>query len=249
MYNKMLFTPYFIMNLMDGFIEALNLLLNFNPELYQIIFLSIYVSAVSAIISALIGFPIGALIAIVKFPGRQIMKDISYTLMGLPSVVAGLIIFLLLSRNGPLGGLGLLYTPSAMIIAQTFLGIPIVVSITISEVSAVTKDIWETAISLGATRRQASLKVLQEAKSGLITAFLTTFSMLISEVGAVMMVGGNILFKTRTLTTATVLSASMGDFGFAIALGLILLFIAFVVNVPILRLQRRKGTIGGNLHE
>ncbi len=244
MVNNIFLAQPVLLNLLDGFIEALTLLINLDPELYQIIFLSIYVSAVSALISALIGVPIGAIIAIVKFPGRQIMKDVSYTLMGLPSVVAGLIIYLLLSRSGPLGEYGLLYTPSAMIMAQTFMGIPIVVSITISEVSAVTKEIWETAISLGANRTQASLKVMQEAKSGIITAFLTTFSMLISEVGAVMMVGGNILYKTRTLTTATVLSASMGEFGFAIALGIILLIIAFLVNVPILRLQRRKGTIG-----
>lgn len=230
--------------LADGFIEAFRLLSQFDPELYQIVFLSIYVSAVSSLIAAIIGVPIGVFIAIVKFPGRQLLKDISYTLMGLPSVVAGLIVYLLLSRSGPLGEFGLLYSPSAMIIAQAFMGVPIVTSITISEVSGVSKDVWETAISLGASRRQATFKVMQEAKSGVITAFLTTYGMLISEVGAVMMVGGNIRFKTRTLTTATVLSTAMGEFGYAIALGVILLILAFLVNVPVLRLQKKKGTIG-----
>jgi tungstate transport system permease protein len=145
--------------------------------------------------------------------------------------------------EGPLGGLGLLYTPSAMIIAQTTLALPIIVGVTISAVSSVPREVRDTAISLGATEWQSTLTVLTEARIGLITAIVAGFGSCISEVGAVMIVGGNIKYQTRVLTTSIMTSTSMGDYGFSLAVGIILLILAFLVNVPLVRLQRKGLTV------
>jgi tungstate transport system permease protein len=225
--------------ILDGFLQAVGLLFSFNSEIYGIMLLSLFVSGMATIIASLIGIPLGALISMKRFPGKELVKTMTYTLMGLPPVVAGLVIFLILARSGPLGVLGLLYTPGAMIIAQITLATPIIVGISISAVSSVQKEVRDTALSLGATEWQSTFAILREARIGLITAIITGFGSCISEVGAVMIVGGNIKYETRVLTTSIMTETGMGDFGFALALGIILLILAFLVNVPLVRLQRR----------
>jgi tungstate transport system permease protein len=231
-----------MVSILDGFLQALGLLVSFNSEIYGIMFLSLFVSGMATMIAALIGVPLGSLISLKRFRGKELVKTITYTLMGLPPVVAGLVIFLVFVRVGPLGMLGLLYTPAAMIIAQVTLATPIIIGVTISAVSSVPKDIRDTAMSLGATDWQSTFTILREARIGIITAIITGFGSCISEVGAVMIVGGNIRYETRVLTTSIMVSTGMGDFGYALALGMILLILAFLVNVPLVRLQRKRSS-------
>nr|MDO8100545.1 ABC transporter permease [Candidatus Njordarchaeota archaeon] len=230
-------------DIIEGLLNALGLLFSFNTKIYGIMFLSLFVSGLATLIASAVAIPIGASIALKHFRGKEFIKTITYTLMGLPPVVAGLVVYLTLSRSGPLGVLGILYTPSAMIIAQILLALPIIVGVTISAVSSVPREVRDTALSLGATNWQSTLTILKEARIGLITAIITGFGACISEVGAVMLVGGNIDGYTRVLTTAIILETNIGDFGFAMALGIILLLLAFIVNVPLVRLQRRRGII------
>ncbi len=227
-------------SILDGFWDVILGLFTFDSETYQIIFLSIYASGMATLLAALIGIPLGAYIAIKKFRGREFVRNFTYTMMGLPSVVAGLIIFLILSRSGPLGFMGLLYTPFAIILAQFLLALPVIMGISISAVAGVPNGIRDAAFSLGADNWQCTEAVLKESKMGLVTAIITGFSTCISEVGAAMMVGGNIKWETRVLSTATVLEAEMGEIGRALALGLILLIIVFIINYPLLRLQRKN---------
>jgi tungstate transport system permease protein len=228
--------------ILDGFVAALMLLFSLNGEIYQIMFLSLFVSGSATLIASSIGIPLGSLIALKRFRGKEFVKTLTYTFVGLPPVVAGLVIFLLLVRVGPLGVLGLLYTPGAMILAQITLALPIIVGVTISAVSSVPREVRDTAISLGATEWQSTVTMLKEAKIGLITAVITGFGSCISEVGAVWIVGGNIRFETRVLTTSIMTSTGMGDFGFSLALGIVLLTLAFLVNVPLVRLQRKRSS-------
>ena len=226
--------------ILDGLLQGLGLLVSFNSEIYGIMFLSLYVSGTATMIASAMGVPLGSLISLKRFRGKEFVKTITYTLMGLPPVVAGLFIFLLLVRVGPLGVLGLLYTPTAMIIAQITIATPVITGVTISAVSTVPKEVRETAMSLGATDWQSTFTILNEARIGIITAIITGFGSCISEVGAVMIVGGNIRYETRVLTTSIMLSTGMGDYGYAMALGIILLALAFLVNVPLVRLQRKR---------
>jgi tungstate transport system permease protein len=223
--------------ILDGFIRALTLLFTFNSELYQIMFLSLFVSGSATLIASALGIPLGSLMGLRRFRGKEFVKTLTYTLMGLPPVVAGLAIFLILMNEGPFGALNLIYTPTAMIIAQTALSLPIIIGLTTSAVSSVPKEVRETAISLGATEWQSTATVLSEARIGLITAVVAGFGSCISEVGAVMIVGGNIRYQTRVLTTSIMVSTSLGQYGFAMALGVILLILAFMVNIPLVRLQ------------
>jgi tungstate transport system permease protein len=225
--------------ILDGFINAMTLLLTLNGELYEIMFLSLFVSGLATLIASALGIPLGSLMGLKRFRGKQFFTTLTYTLMGLPPVVAGLAIFLVLMNEGPLGALDLLYTPTAMIIAQTVLALPIIVGLTTSAVSSVRKEVRETAISLGANEWQSTVTVLSEARVGLITAIVAGFGSCISEVGAVMIVGGNIRYQTRVLTTSIMVLTGMGDYGFAMALGVILLILAFLVNIPLVRLQRK----------
>jgi tungstate transport system permease protein len=228
--------------ILDGFVAALMLLFSLNSEIYQVMFLSLFVSGSATLIASAIGIPLGSLIALKRFRGKEFVKTLTYTFVGLPPVVAGLVIFLLLVRVGPLGVLGLLYSPGAMILAQITLALPIIIGVTMSAVSSVPAEVRDTAISLGATEWQSTVTILKEAKIGLITAIITGFGSCISEVGAVWIVGGNIRFETRVLTTAIMTSTGMGDFGFSLALGIILLTLAFLVNVPLVRLQRKRSS-------
>ena len=211
-------------------------------DLDEIIFLSLQVSGVALVISTLIGIPIGVVLGLNRFIGRRLLVALLYTGMGFPPVVIGLFVYLLLSRSGPLGSLNLpwipaLFTPAAMVVAQSIIAFPLVAGFTMAAVMGVNPHLRQQVMSLGATKRQAALAVLVEARVGVVVAVIAGFGGIISEVGAVMMVGGNIEGRTRVLTTAIVLSTRQGEFNLAIALGLVLLFITFLVNVAMLRLQ------------
>ena len=221
----------------DGLVKAIWLLISFNSEVYSVILLTLKVSGIAVAVGAFLGIPTGATIALRRFVGKHFLVSIVNTLMGLPPVVVGLVVYLILSASGPLGPLQLLYTPTAMIIAQSIMTVPIVIGVTISSISAVDRAIHDRALSLGATRSQLTLTILTEARLGLVTAIILAFGAAISEVGAVMIVGGNIRWTTRVLTTAIVLETELGEFDAAIALGIILLLMSFLVNWILTQMQ------------
>jgi len=213
-----------------------------SSDLLEIIRLSLYVSGVALVLSALMGVPVGALIGLYRFPGRKMLTALLYTGMGFPPVVIGLFVYLLLSRNGPLAGLNWswipqLFTPGAMVGAQTISAFPLVAGFTMAAVMGVDPALRQQVVSLGATPRQAAVTVLMEARLGVIVAIVAGFGGVISEVGAVMLVGGNIDGRTRVLTTAIVLETRKGNFDLALALGAVLLAITFLANLLMLRLQ------------
>jgi tungstate transport system permease protein len=214
-------------------------MLDFDSELWQIAWLSLQVSGLAVAISSVIGVPIGTWLGLAHFQGKGIVTAFVHTGMALPPVVVGLLVYLLLSRSGPLGWLGWLFTPNAMILAQTLLDLPFVVGITMTAVAAVPPDLQLQLRSMGASPWQARWTMLREARSGLILALATAFGRSMSEVGAVLMVGGNIEGHTRVLTTAIVLETSKGQFALALALGAVLLTIALAVNLVILRYRGR----------
>lgn len=229
----------------QGLWEALQLMLAGDPALYEIVWLSLRVSGIALLISTLIGIPAGAALGMVRFPGRRLAMALVYTGMAFPPVVVGLFVYLMLSRKGPLGSLGLewiprLFTPEAMILAQIIIAFPLVAGFTMTSVMAVDPNLRLQVQSLGASRWQTTLAVLEEARTGVIAAIVAGFGGIISEVGAVMLVGGNIEGRTRVLTTAIVLETNKGNFGLALALGVILLTFAFFANFLILRLQGRS---------
>lgn len=203
-------------------------------EILQIVSLSVFVSGLATLIGSAIGVPLGTWMGISQNKARQILLRFTYTLMALPPVLAGLLIYLLLSRSGPLGTLELLFTPAAMIAAQCMLVTPIVAGLTAATVAAREKKIFEEARSLGATRGQAMRQVLNESRTGIISGIMTGFGRAFAEVGAVMLVGGNIRYSTRVLTTAIVLETRQGNFEMAVALGLILLMISFVISTIVI---------------
>jgi tungstate transport system permease protein len=216
-----------------------------NAELSEIILLSLQVSGAALVISTLVGIPTGVFLGLNRFVGRRLMIALLYTGMGFPPVVIGLFVYVLLSRSGPLGGLNspfipALFTPGAMVLAQSIIAFPLVSGFTMAAVMGVDPHLRQQVMALGATKRQAAWAVLMEARIGVVVAIIAGFGGIISEVGAVMMVGGNIDGRTRVLTTAIVLSTRQGDFSLAIGLGLILLGITFVVNIAMLRLQGKS---------
>jgi tungstate transport system permease protein len=223
--------------ILDGLIKAFILLVTLDPEVYSIMSLTLRVSGLAVLLGASLGFPIGATAALSEFKGKKLFVSIVNTLMGLPPVVVGLLVYLLLSASGPLGPLQLLYTPNAMVIAQLIIATPIIVGVTISAVGSVDKSIRDKTLSLGATKHQLILTIIREARIGLITAVILAFGAAISEVGAVMIVGGNIRWYTRVLTSAIVFETELGEFSIAIALGLILLLLAFIINWILTHLQ------------
>jgi tungstate transport system permease protein len=213
-------------------------------DLSEIILLSLQVSGLALLFSASIGLPIGIFMGLSHFFGRGLVTAVLYTGMGFPPVVIGLFVYLLLSRNGYLGSLNLpiipdLFTPGAMIIAQTIIAFPLVAGFTMAAVMSVDPQLRLQVLSLGATKSQAALAILREARVGVIAAIVAGFGSIISEVGAVMLVGGNIEGRTRVMTTAIVLETRKGNFDLALSLGIILLAITFVTNLAILRLQGR----------
>ncbi len=203
---------------------------------------SLYVTVVALAISTVLGIPSGTWLALTHFPGKRMFTALIYTGMGLPPVVVGLVVFLFLSRSGPLGELGWLFTTRAMIIAQVIIATPLVIGVTMSSVAGVDPALRPQMRALGATRGQATWAQLYEARFGVIVGIVAGFGSIISEVGAVMLVGGNIAGRTRVLTTAIVLETRQGEFDFALALGIILLSLSFITNAVLVVLQSRTGS-------
>jgi tungstate transport system permease protein len=224
----------------EGIKKAFWLLITFDPEVMSITFLSLQVSGSATFISLFIGISIGATVALSKFPGRRIVVSLINTGMALPPVVVGLFVTIFLWRNGPLGVLGVLYTPTAMIIAQTVIATPIVMGITLASIQQLPQKLRLQILALGATRIQMVWILIKEAKLPLLAAVMAGFGGVISEVGASIMVGGNIMGYSRVLTTATVMETSRGNFDIAIALGIILLLLAYLINLILTQIQQRE---------
>jgi tungstate transport system permease protein len=227
---------------LSGLIQALNLILAQDPALFEIVTLSLRVSGTALLFSTLIGIPIGTALGLSHFAGRRLLIALLYTGMGFPPVVVGLVVYLMLSRSGPLGGLNFpiippLFTPGAMVMAQSIISFPLVAGFTMAAVMGVDPQLRQQVRALGATRWQTTLAVLVEARVGVIVSVIAGFGSIISEVGAVMMVGGNIEGRTRVLTTAIVLETRKGNFDLAMALGVILLGLSFLANLAMLSLQ------------
>ena len=225
----------------DGFIEAIQLIVTMNPEIMEIAGRSLYVSMIATLVAALIAIPLGALIYYYEFRGKRAVINIVQTLYALPTVIVGLLVYLLVSNSGPLGPLKLLYTTNAMIIAQVVLVSPLIVGLTIAALSGLDKEMKYTIMALNARAYRALMTLVREAKYAILSAVVLAFGRAIAEVGAVMMVGGNIRHFTRTLTTAITLNTSMGEFATSIALGIILLMIALMVNLGVNILQHYHG--------
>ena len=225
----------------DGFLEAIMLIVTMNPEIMEIAGRSLYVSILATLVAALIAIPIGALIYYYDFHGKRAVINIVQTLYALPTVIVGLLVYLLVSNSGPLGPLKLLYTTNAMIIAQVVLVSPLIIGLTIAALSGLDKEMKYTTMALNARAYRAMMTLVREAKYAVLSAVVLAFGRAIAEVGAVMMVGGNIRHFTRTLTTAITLNTSMGEFATSIALGIILLTIALIVNFGVNILQHHHG--------
>ncbi|NOD45960.1 MULTISPECIES: ABC transporter permease [unclassified Ruegeria] len=215
------------------FNSAISLILHGDSELWAIVLLSLKVSLFAVLISALIGMPVGAALAVARFPGRRILIVLMNALMGFPPVVVGLLVYLMLSRSGPLGVLQLLYTPTAMIIAQVVLVTPIVAALTRQVIEMLAEEYSEQLRSLGVSRLASVPVLLWDARLALVTALLAGFGRAIAEVGAVIIVGGNINHVTRVMTTTIALETSKGNLALALALGAILIGIAVAVNAMV----------------
>ena len=208
-------------------------------ELWGIVWLSLWVSGAALMLATVIAVPLAALLALQRFPGRDAVINTLHTCMGLPPVVVGLFLYLLLSRQGLLGFLSLLYTPSAMVLAQTILAWPIVASLAHAAIVNVDPVIRQAAMTLGATPRQQAVTIIKEARYGIISAIMAGFGRANAEVGAVLIVGGNIAGYTRVMTTTIALETDKGNFELGIVLGIILLALALLANLALRRLQRR----------
>ncbi len=229
---------------MRGLVEAIRLIFIADEALFEIVFLSLRVSGTALLFSTLIGIPLGAIMGLSRFIGRRLVISLLYTGMGFPPVVVGLFVYLMLSRSGPLGQLNsslipTLFTPAAMVVAQTIISFPLVAGFTMAAVMGVDPGLRLQVQALGATRWQMAAAILAEARVGVIVSVIAGFGSIISEVGAVMMVGGNIEHSTRVLTTAIVLETRKGNFDLAMAIGVVLLSISFLTNIAMLRLQGR----------
>jgi len=227
-----------MLDLPHAFASALRQIVALDPQLLEIIALSLKVTLTAVTIATLLGFAVGGVLAVYRFPGRGAVAALLNALMGLPPVVAGLIVYLLLSNAGPLGVLQLLYTPGAMIIAQVILITPIVAALTRQTCEDLLEEYRDQLRSLGASSAEMVTTLLWDGRYRLITAVLAGFGRAIAEVGAVMIVGGNIDHVTRTMTTAIALETSKGNIAIALALGMILLAIALVVNVAVMGIRR-----------
>jgi tungstate transport system permease protein len=220
--------------------EALRLLLSGDAELYGIIARSLFISGMATLVAMLVGIPLGYTLARGRFPGRTLLLGIVNTGMGMPPVVVGLVVWLLLTRSGPFGDLELIYTPQAMIIAQFVIATPLVVGFTAASIQALPAQLPDLLTSLGAGRVQALWILSREARLGLLAAVMAGFGAIISEVGASMTVGGNLRGSTRVLTTAIVTETSRGNLPVALALGCLLLSLAFAVNLLLTLVQQRR---------
>ncbi|KAF0196200.1 MAG: ABC-type tungstate transport system periplasmic protein [Bacillota bacterium] len=223
-----------------GLTEAFRLLISGDREVWQIAYLTIRVSGVATLLSILLGIPCGAVLGLGKFPGKSLLQSLVNSAMGLPPVVVGLWISLLLWRSGPLGNLGLMYTPIALVVAQVVIATPRVAALTMAGVMQVENGIAEQITSLGASRVQQVYLILKQAWLSLIAASMAGFGAVVAEVGAAMAVGGNIRGQTRVLSTAIVLEINKGNFDIAIALSFILLSLSYLVALTLTVLQRRR---------
>lgn len=227
------------MEIWDGFTRAIELLVSLDPEVMRIAGRSLIISGTSCLLASLICLPLASLIHFRQFRGKRALISTIQTLFAMPTVLVGLFVLVLFSRVGPLGFFGILFTPYAMVIGQILLISPLLLGFTISALSGVSREIIDTATSLGASGFQTVWLVLREARYAVLAAVIMGFARAISEVGCAMMVGGNIRGATRVMTTAISLEASKGDIALAIALGIILLFVALIINIALNRLQQR----------
>jgi tungstate transport system permease protein len=224
----------------EGLRKALELLLTLDPEVLGITLLSLKVSGIATLLSVVLGLGFAVLVALNDFPGKRLVIALINTGMGLPPVVVGLFVTVMLWRNGPLGSLGILYTPSAIILAQAVIATPIIAGLGLAALQHLPPGLRLQILSLGATRTQMVWLLLKEARLPLLAAVMAGFGGVISEVGASIMVGGNLKGSTRVLTTATVMETSRGNFDVAFALSFILLVLAFSVNALLTNLQQRN---------
>jgi len=226
--------------IIEGIKQAFILLFTFDPEVLGITWLSLEVSGTATLISLMIGVSVGTAIALTRFPGKRFVISLINTGMGLPPVVVGLFVTIFLWRNGPLGFLEILYTPTAIIIAQAVIATPIVMGISLAAIQNLPANLRLQILALGATRLQMVWILVKEARLPLLAAIMAGFGGVISEVGASIMVGGNIKGYTRVLTTATVMETSKGNFDIAMALSIILLLLAFAINAALTQIQQRE---------
>jgi len=225
--------------LWEGFLKALELIINLDPEVTEITWRSLRISATSTILASLICVPLGGLIHFRNFPGKRVLINIIQTFYSLPTVCVGLLVFVLFSRVGTFGSLSIIFTPTGMVIGQIILITPILLGLTISAISGVNTLIKDSALSLGATELQAIWAIIREARFAIWAAVLMGFGRAISEVGCAMMVGGNIRGFTRVLTTAISLETQKGELELALALGITLICLALVINIIINTIQQR----------
>ena len=225
--------------LLDGLAEAARLLVTGDEDTWAVTALTLRVSLTATAVALLVGLPLGAAVALAEFPGRRLVLAVANTGLGLPPVVVGLVVTIALWRSGPFGALGLLYTPTAMIVAQAAIATPIAVALVAAAVAQVDPDFLVQMQALGATRARALAALVVEARLPLLAAAMAAFGAVVSEVGAAQMVGGNIAGQTRVLTTAAVLATGRGEFALAVAFGLVLLLIAFGVNLALTLAQTR----------
>ena len=223
----------------EGFIKALHIIASGDREAFEILFLTLRVSIISTVIASFIGVPLGFLIGVSRFRGRGLALAVLNTAMSLPTVTVGLIVFGMISRRGPLGPLGLLFTPAAIVIGEVILALPIITALACAAVNGLDAAVRKTALTLGAGPLHAALTVLREARYAILAAIVAGFGRVVAEVGSAMMLGGNIRGVTRTLTTAIAFETGKGEFGFSIALGILLLVLAFAVTGVFHLLQRR----------
>ena len=223
----------------QGFLKAIGLIVTLDPEVIEVVGRSLRISLTSSFLAALICIPLASVIYFNNFFARRTLINIIQTLFSVPTVVIGLFVFVMLSRAGPLGGLGLIFTPAAMVIGQMILISPVMIGLVVSALSGVDKSCRDTALSLGASGLQSIMVVLREARFAVMAALIMGFGRAISEVGCALMVGGNIKGFTRIITTAISLETSKGELELSIALGIILLCIALVINVALNRIQQR----------
>ncbi|MDI6801353.1 MAG: ABC transporter permease [Thermodesulfovibrionales bacterium] len=226
--------------LIEAFKKAFSLIFSLDPELLGIIFLSFKVSGAALLIASAIGLPLAAILGLKKIPAKGIFVSLMNTFMGLPPVVVGLFVYMMLSRSGSLGFMGLLYTPSAMIIAQTILALPIVVSLCHSAIISVDRNIRLASQTLGATPFQISVAVIKESRYGIMSGIIAALGRVMAEVGAILIVGGNIAGYTRVMTTTIALETDKGNFELAIALGIILLTVSLCINMFLHLFQKRE---------
>jgi len=233
------------MFLAESFKTALSLIIDLNAELLGIILLSLKVSGSALIIATLIGLPLASLLGFKRFRLKGLIISLLHTFMGLPPVVVGLLVYLLLSRSGPLGFLALLYSPSAMIIAQSILAFPIVAALSHAAIVGVNPVITQASLTLGATPYQVSMTIIREARYGIMSGIIAAFGRVMAEVGAILIVGGNIAGFTRVMTTTIALETDKGNFELALALGIILLTISLVINSAVHIVQQKGATGAG----